>query len=70
MERENRELKRAYEILRKASVFGRGGARLPSNVMVPFIDEHRVEYWVETICAELPIAPSTHYEADGVGEGN
>lgn len=27
-----------------------------------FIDEHRVAYGVEPICAELPIAPSTFYE--------
>ena len=31
--------------------------------MVAFIDVHRAEYGVEPICAELPIAPSTYYEA-------
>ena len=30
--------------------------------MVDFIDEHRSEYGVESICAVLPIAPSTYYE--------
>ena len=30
--------------------------------MVSFIDEHRAEYGVEPICAQLPIAPSTYYE--------
>ena len=30
--------------------------------MVRFIDENRSEYGVETICSELPIAPSTYYE--------
>ena len=30
--------------------------------MVSFIDEHRDEYGVEPICAQLPIAPSTYYE--------
>ena len=30
--------------------------------MVSFIDEHRAEYGVESICAQLPIAPSTYYE--------
>jgi len=30
--------------------------------MVSFIDEHRVEYGVESICRQLPIAPSTYYE--------
>ena len=31
--------------------------------MVSFIDAHRGEYGVEPICKELPIAPSTYYEA-------
>ena len=31
--------------------------------MVAFIDSHRDEYGVEPICAVLPIAPSTYYEA-------
>ena len=30
--------------------------------MNTFINEHRDEYGVEPICAELPIAPSTYYE--------
>jgi putative transposase len=30
--------------------------------MIAFIDAHRAEYGVESICAELPIAPSTYYE--------
>lgn len=30
--------------------------------MLSFIDKHRVEYEVELICTELPIAPSTYYE--------
>jgi transposase InsO family protein len=30
--------------------------------MVSFIDEHRAEYGVESICAQLPIAPSMYYE--------
>ena len=30
--------------------------------MVSFIDEHREEHGVESICAQLPIAPSTYYE--------
>ena len=33
--------------------------------MVAFIDEHRAEYGVEPICAQLPIAPSTYYELTG-----
>ena len=31
--------------------------------MTSFIDEHRKTYGVEPICRELPIAPSTYYEA-------
>src|SRR5881409_1923071 len=30
--------------------------------MSAFIDAHRDEYGVESICAQLPIAPSTYYE--------
>jgi transposase InsO family protein len=30
--------------------------------MVSFIDEHRADYGVEPICAQLPIAPSMYYE--------
>src|SRR5215471_225721 len=30
--------------------------------MIAFIDTHRGEYGVESICAQLPIAPSTYYE--------
>jgi len=30
--------------------------------MVSFISDHRAEYGVESICANLPIAPSTFYE--------
>ena len=31
--------------------------------MVAFIDAHRDEYGVESICAQLPIAPATYYDA-------
>jgi putative transposase len=31
-------------------------------MMMAFIDQHRAEYGVEPICAQLPIAPSTYYE--------
>ena len=30
--------------------------------MVSFIDAHRAEYGIESICAQLPIAPSMYYE--------
>jgi len=38
-------------------------ARPPTETMIAFIDEHRDEYGVEPICAQLPMAPSTYYEA-------
>jgi transposase-like protein len=48
LERENRELKQANEILRKASFFSPRRVRpaavaAPSQVMVSFIDQQRVE---------------------------
>jgi putative transposase len=30
--------------------------------MVAFIDQHKDEYGVESMCSVLPIAPSTYYE--------
>ncbi|WP_156482894.1 IS3 family transposase [Sphingopyxis granuli] len=63
LERENRELRQANEILRKASAyFCPGGARPPVQAMTAFIDEHRDVYGVEPICRVLPIAPSTYHE--------
>ncbi|MDL2404004.1 IS3-like element ISRtr2 family transposase [Rhizobium calliandrae] len=64
LERENRELRQANEILRKASAyFCPGGARPPTEAMISFIDEHRSKFGVEPICRLLPIAPSTYYDA-------
>ncbi|MCL4630627.1 IS3 family transposase [Burkholderia multivorans] len=66
LERENRELRTANEILRKASAyFAPGGARPPIEAMIAFIDEHRDVYGVEPICRLLPIAPSTYYRHAG-----
>ncbi|MBL9027447.1 MAG: IS3 family transposase [Myxococcales bacterium] len=63
LEREVRELKRANEILRKASaLFRPGGARPPTQRMIDFVEEHRAAYGVEPICEVLQIAPSTYYE--------
>ncbi|MBB38454.1 MAG: IS3 family transposase [Hyphomonas sp.] len=65
LERENRELRQANEILRKASAyFAPGGARPPVEDLIAFIDEHRDQYGVEPICRVLPIAPSSYYEHD------
>ena len=70
LERENRELKRANEILRKASAFFRaGGARPPTEVMVAFIDTVRELYGVEPMCAVLPIAPATYFRTQAVSDG-
>ncbi|WP_248127543.1 IS3 family transposase [Brucella pituitosa] len=63
LERENRELRQANEILAKPrGVFCPGGARPPTKAMISFIDEHRSVLGVEPICRLLPIAPSTYYE--------
>ncbi|WP_374944710.1 IS3 family transposase [Sphingomonas sp.] len=63
LERENRELRQANEILRKASAyFAPGGARPPVPAMIAFIDDYRDDYGVEPICRVLPIAPSTYHE--------
>ena len=32
-------------------------------MMVSFVDAHRADFGVEPICAQLPIAPSTYYDA-------
>ncbi|WP_252929783.1 IS3 family transposase, partial [Aliihoeflea sp. 40Bstr573] len=63
LERENRELRQANEILRKASAyFCPGGARPPIQTMIAFIDDHREAHGVEPICRVLPIAPSTYHD--------
>ncbi|WP_199555722.1 IS3 family transposase [Sandaracinobacteroides hominis] len=62
LERENRELRQANEILRKASAyFCDGGARPPVQTMIAFIDDQRAVHGVEPICRVLPIAPSTYH---------
>ncbi|MFN8684033.1 IS3 family transposase [Paracoccus sp. P2] len=63
LERENRELRQANEILRKASAyFAMADTRPPTEVMVGFIDAHRDAHGVEPICDVLPIAPATYYD--------
>ncbi|MFC6205588.1 IS3 family transposase [Psychrobacter urativorans] len=62
LERENKELKQANEIIRKAAGFFRPGGDGPSTqIMVQFIDDHKNYYGVEPICRVLPIAPSTYH---------
>lgn len=43
-------------------LFGPGGARPRTEMMVSFIADHRDAYGVEPICQQLPIAPSSYYE--------
>lgn len=57
MERENRELSQANEILpQSVGTFCDGGARPPVQKLIAFIDDHRAVYGVEPICRVLPIA--------------
>ena len=63
LERENRELRQANEILRKASAYfaPRREARPPVQEMIALIKHHRKDYGVEPVCRVLPIAPSTYH---------
>jgi transposase InsO family protein/transposase-like protein len=61
LERENRELRRANEILKSAGLSS-GRARPPTEQMIAYIDDTKHRYGVEPICALLPIAPSTYYD--------
>src|SRR6202043_1513112 len=58
LERENRELRQANEILRKASAyFARAELDRRYKPMIAFLDDHRGAYGVEPICRGLPLAP-------------
>ncbi|MFN7663939.1 MAG: IS3 family transposase [Inhella sp.] len=62
LEREVRELRKANEILKLASAFfGPGGARPPHQVLKGFVDQHRQQFGVESICRVLQIAPSAYW---------
>ncbi len=63
LEQENRELRRANDLLKRASAFFAGGARPPLEVIVAFVDENRAEFGVEFICRHLQVAPSSYYAA-------
>ena len=43
--------------------FLRGVARPPTTVIVDYIDQHKQEFEVESICNQLQVAPSTYYAA-------
>ena len=62
LERENRKLRRANQILRKVAPFSPKGVRPETEAMMSFIDEHRDSYRVGPICVVLPIAMSAYYE--------
>jgi transposase-like protein len=64
LEREVAALRRANEIIRKASAFfAQAELDTPTEVMVAFINAHLAQYEVEPICRELPIALCVYYEA-------
>ncbi len=64
LERRNRELKQANEILQKASAyFAQVGARSPVQNMIAFIEENR-DIGGELICKHLSIAPSITRQAN------
>ncbi|MFT3851359.1 MAG: IS3 family transposase [Ilumatobacteraceae bacterium] len=68
LERENKELRRANEILKAASGFLRRGARPPVPQVIAFIDAHRARFGVEPICRVLTehgckVAPNTYWVA-------
>ncbi|WP_243400628.1 IS3 family transposase [Arthrobacter sp. Bz4] len=69
LEQENRELRRANGILKRAAKFLRGGARPPTSEIVSFIDANKEDVvegrrlGVEPICTLLQVAPSTYYAA-------
>ena len=63
LEREVKELRRANEILRKASAYF-AMAELDRQVpmTMAFIDAHRAELGIEPICRELAVAPSSYHQ--------
>ena len=63
LERENRELRRANEILKAGERRSRPGTRPPASALVEFIDSHKDRFGVEPACAVLEISPSTYYAA-------
>ena len=63
LEKENRELRRDYEILRSASVFFAAELDGRRYEMTRYIEAHKDAYGVEPICQVLEVAPSTYYAA-------
>ncbi|MCY1145776.1 IS3 family transposase [Actinoplanes sp. Pm04-4] len=68
LERENRELRRANQILKSAAFFLRGGAGPSVAMKVAFVDSVKAEHGVQPVLQALEstpaqIAPSTYYAA-------
>jgi len=63
LEKENKELRRANEILKAAAAFFGAYARPSTEEMTTFIDKQKEQYGVEPMRQVLPIAPSPYYAA-------
>ncbi|MFC4016206.1 IS3 family transposase [Nonomuraea purpurea] len=63
LERENRELRRANEILKAASAYFARELDPETAALVEFIDSHRDRFGVEPLCAVLELSPSTYWAA-------
>ena len=62
LERENRELRKANEILKSAfGVFREGARRDPAEVSA-FVDQERERFAVELICRTLGVSLSAYYQ--------
>ncbi len=62
LERENRELRRSNDILRRElPLILRRRSSTASGKMMPLLDKLREQYGVGPVCSELHIAPSTYY---------
>ncbi len=59
LERENRELRRANEILKAASVFRDRARPAPAEVSA-FVEERRADFGVEPICRALGVSASAY----------
>jgi hypothetical protein len=67
LERENRELRRANDILKAASAFCSGDESSTATV-TRFVDEHRSEFRVEPICTVIEFAVSLREDVDSNAE--
>ena len=63
LERENKELRRANEILKTAAAFFGAELDRRSQEVVRYVDAHRDRFGVEPICRVLQVAPSSYYAA-------